>query len=238
MFENLIGESWDIYLIEGRKVGFLRRIISLAKAPNLLVCKSNIVYGDAKFSHEYYFYNEVGYPSHSYLYDLNDGAPLHVRFEDNEMIGQIDDHIFSEIIPANSRPSYGNYPLLITMPFEENHKITFTQIEDTSCTVRGTTQLISHAWESVIVANQRLTLWQIGEYTNGQLGNRYWLDENRRLRFTEWKGAKSFWVKTKEEALRLLPSAFSEYANELENEPREDDWMIDVEDWLHQNRSH
>ena len=149
---NLPGEIWESFFIEGRKVGFLRRVTAVTQAPNILSSTLYIMYGTASFRHEFSFYNEVGYPAHSYLFDTNDGAPVQVRFADNQMICQVDEDVLTESIPANARPSYGNYPLVVTMPFEEDFRVLFTQIDDASCTVQGQTELVSHGWENVIGA--------------------------------------------------------------------------------------
>jgi hypothetical protein len=231
----LLGEVGESLFIEGHKVGFLRRVTSIAKNSNVLVSTLYIIYGTVSFQHVFAFYDEVGFPSHSYLFDTNDGAPAHVRFAGNEMICQVDEDIFTEVIPADARPSYGNYPLVVTMPFEEGFKLSFTQIEDSSCTVQGTTELVSHGWENVVLGGQRSRLWLVGEYTNGQSGNRYWLDENRRVRLSHWQGAMSYWAATKEEALSDLPIELVKYANELFDTGNDSDWIAEIEEWLGQN---
>ncbi len=236
MLDRLLGETWESFFIEGYQVGFIRRLIAKTTTPKILLCKTDVIFGEAKFSHDYYFYDEPGYPSHSYLYDSNDGAPVHGRFVDDKLICQVDDHTFSEGVPAGSRPSYGNYPLVVTIPFEEGFKLSCTQIEDSSCTILGTTDLISHGWESVKVSGQNLNLWRVSENANGQLGNRYWLDSERRIRLSDWKGAESVWVANKEEAIRNLPAELLTCANSLENRDSKPDWVTDVETWLNQNQ--
>ena len=228
----LLGEVWESFFIEGHKAGFLRRVTSVAENPNILVSTLYIMYGSATFQHVFSFYDGTGYPAHSYLFDTNDGAPVHVRFAGRQMICQVDEDIFTEAIPADARPSYGNYPLVVTMPFAEGFKLSFTQIEDSSCTVQGTAELISHGWENIIIGSQHLRLWRVGEYINGQPGNRYWLDENRRVRLSHWRGAVSHWVATREEAFSNLPAELVEYARELFGAGNDSDWTAAVEKWL------
>ncbi|MCP4416970.1 MAG: hypothetical protein GY805_10130 [Chloroflexi bacterium] len=235
MRDVLLGEVWESFFIEGHKVGFLRRVTAVSETPNILVSTLTIMYGRANFKHKFYFYDEAGYPAHSYLFDTNDGAPVQARFSGNKMICQVDEHVFTEDVPADARPSYGNYPLVVTMPFEKGFRLSFTQIEDTSCTVQGKTTLISQGWETVVVGGQRLQLWLVAEYTNSQSGNRYWLDENRRVRLTHWRGAASFWVATKEEALCDLPDELVKQARNLIDGEDDPDWTVDIEKWLNQN---
>ncbi len=236
MRNTLLGEIWESFFVEGHKVGFLRRLTSVTEAPNRLITHLHIVYGAIHFQHIYSFYDEVGYPTHSYLFDTNDGAPVHVRFADNKMTCQVDEHIFTEVIPADARPSYGNFPLVVTMPFEQGFKLSFTQIEDASCTVQGTTELVSHGWKNVVIDNQQHRLWLVSEYSNGQSGNRYWLNEDRQIRMSQWQGALSYWAATKEEALSDLPTEFVDRASGLFNEDDNSDWTTEIEDWFGQNK--
>jgi hypothetical protein len=188
--------------------------------------------GNATFQHQFSFYDEDGYPAHSYLFDTNNEAAVHARFSGNEMICQVDEHTSTEAVPADARPSYGNYPLVVTMPFETGFKLSFTQIEDASCTVQGKTELISHGWESVVIDNQHLRLWLVREYTNDKPGNRYWLDKNRRIRQTHWRSATSHWVATKEEALSNLPTELIAQARKFIDGKNDSDWTVDIEKWL------
>jgi len=234
MRNKLLGEVWESFFIEGRKVGFLRRVTSVFENPNILVSTLTIMYGRATFQHTFSFYDSVGYPPHSYLFDTNDGAPVHVRFVDDEMICQVDEDIFTEIVPADARPSYGYFPLVVTMPFEQGAKLSFTSLEDASCVVQGTTELVSQGWEHVVIEGQSLRLWLVGEYTNGQLGNRYWLDEHRRIRQSQWLGAKSVWVPSQEEALSNLPAELVEYAKGAFDGSHDSNWTSEISKWLDQ----
>ncbi len=232
MRNSLLGEMWESFFIEGRKVGFLRRVTAVSATPNIFTTNLHIMYGMARLRHEFSFYNEVGYPSHAYLFDTNDGAPVEVRFSGDQMICRIDEDVFTETVPADTRPCYGNYPLVVTMPFVEGAKVTFTQIDDGSCTALGKTELVSHGWEDVMIDGQSLQLWLVGEYTNGQPGNRYWLDENRRVRQTKWRKAMSRWAVSKEEAFSDLPTAWLRSVKPIFDEDNGADWTSDVEKWL------
>jgi hypothetical protein len=110
--------------------------------------------------------------------------------------------------------------------------VSFTQIDDGSCTVLGQTELVSHGWEDVVINGKRLRLWLVGEYTNGQPGNQYWLDESRRVRQTQWRGAMSHWAASKEEAFSDLPTAWLKSVNTIFDEDNDADWTSDVEKWL------
>ncbi len=235
MRNKLLGEVWESFFIEGHKVGFLRRVTTTTETPNLLVSTLYIMYGTATFQHTFSFYDKVGYPPHSYLFDTNDGAPIHVRLADNKLICQVDEEIFTEIVPANARPSYGNYPLIVTIPFEAGFKHTFSQIDDASGTLQGITELVSHGWENIVIDNQCYQLWRVDEYTNNQLCSRYWLDENRCLRQSQWQGAVSYWAATKEEAFNDLPTELIAYANALFDNGDDSDWTNIIEKWLGQN---
>ncbi len=232
MRDVLLGEVWESFFIEGHKVGFLRRVTAVSQTPNILITTLTIMYGSATFQHQFSFYDEVGYPAHSYLFDTDNGAAVHVRFSGNEMVCQVDEHTFKEAVPADARPSYGIYPLLLTMPFEEGFRLSFTQIEDASRTVQGKIELVSHGWEDVIVDGQQLRLWRIVEYSHGQPRNRYWLDKNRRIRLTHWQGATSCWVASKEEVFSSLPTELVEQARKLIDEEADSDWTVDIEKWL------
>lgn len=237
MQPNLIGETWEAFYIERRKEGFLHRVTAYADEPQLLTTKLRIVYGSAYFQHTFSFYNRPNYPAHSFVFDTNDGAPIQARFENGTMICQVDDDQFVESVPVKSRPAYGNYPLIITMPFERDAQITYTQIDESSCVLVGQTQLISHGWEEVEWQHQRLKLWLVGEYTNGRLGNRYWLDAERRIRLTQWQGAVSNWVATKEEAVRGLSAEIQKRANQLDKHQSNVDWTQEIEAWLNNEQS-
>lgn len=234
MRNKLLGEVWESFFIEGHKVGFLRRVTSISENPNILVSTLTIMYGRASFQHTFSFYDSVGYPPYSYLFDTNDGAPVHARFVGDEMICQVDDDIFVETVPADARPSYGYYPLVVTVPFEKGFKLSFTPIEDASCTIQGVTELVSHGWENVILNEQSLQLWLVSEYTNGQLGNRYWLDEHRRIRQSQWLGAKSVWVPSQEEALSNLPTELAASARDAFGGINDSDWTVEIIKWLDQ----
>jgi hypothetical protein len=230
----LLGEVWESFYVEGHKVGFLHRITTTTSNPEILVSKLHIRYGVANFQHIFSFYNKTGYPPHSYIFDTNDGAPVHVRFTGSEMICQVDVDIFNESIPSNARPSYGNYPLIVTIPFVEGFKISFTQIDDAPCTLLGPAELVSKGWENVVVGDQKLRLWAVAEYTKGQPGNRYWLDDKRRIRQSFWRGAVSYWVATKEEALTNLPTELTRQMNEPTDTGNDLDWTTEIIDWLNE----
>jgi hypothetical protein len=232
MRSNLLGEVWESFFIEGQKVGFLRRITAVSSSPNIFTTTLHIIYGTARFRHKFSFYNAVGYPAHSYLFDTNDGAPVQVKFVENQMICQVDEDIFTETISGNARPRYGSYPLVVTMPFSEGAKVSFTQIDDGACTVLGQAELISHGWDNVVIDGQHLKLWLVGEYTSGQPGNRYWLDESRRVRQTQWRGATSRWVASKEEAFSGFPTSWIKSVEAIFYEDNESDWTSDVAKWL------
>src|SRR5262245_24384312 len=123
MSENvLLGEIWEAFYVWGYQVGVLRRITEPSTDfPNVLLSKLQIVLaveGEINsYEHVYYFYDRTGFPSHSYLFDAGQGAPVHVRFVNEQMICQVDDDIFTEKVPDDARPSYGYYPLVVTIPF-------------------------------------------------------------------------------------------------------------------------
>jgi hypothetical protein len=234
-----LGEIWESFHIEGHKVGFMRRLTSAAEQPGLLTSKLHVMFfaqgGIASFKHEFTFYNKAGYPPHSYLFDTNDGAPVHVRFSGNQMVCQVDEEIFTEPIPADARPTYGYYPHVVTIPFRDGHKIPFTPIIDSSCTVQARSALVGHGWDNVSVGNQIMRLWLVGEQTDGRMGNRYWLDEQRRIRQSCWQGAMTYWVPTREEALSGLPAALIEYVKESFDTSNDSDWTSEIVEWLSQD---
>ena len=108
-------------------------------------------------------------------------------------------------------------------------------MEDSAYVVDGRTELISYGWENVKVRDQDLRLWLVSEYINHEPCNRYWLDKNRRVRKTQWRGAISYWEETKEEALRDLPNKFKENAKEILSVDGDSDWIGEIERWLVQN---
>ena len=235
MREILLREAWESFHVEGHKLGFIHRITLPSKEhPEILTSTVTIMFGAAAFQHIFSFRDVPGYPALSYLFDTNDGAPVHVRFEQGEMICQVDELIFTEAVPADARPSYGNYPLIVTIPFVENAKVAFTQIDDSSCANLGTVELISHGWEDVHINGERLHLWQVVEYKDGQAGNHYWLDEARHVYKSNWRGATSYLVANKEEALRGLSAEFINRAEEILDKSPDSDWTDGIMDWLNQ----
>jgi len=240
MTDNVpLGEIWETFHIQGHKVGFLHRATTPAMDfSNVLMSKLQVVLdvqGEITcYEHVYYFHNRAGFPSHSYLLDAGQGAPIHVRFVDNQMICQVDDDIFREIVPDDARPSYGYYPLVVTVPFIPGYLLPFTRVDDVSCCVEGSAQFVSHGWEPVTLQGERLSLWRVDEYAGHRLTNQYWLDAARRIRQSKWLGAISYWVPTKDEALTGLPSKLVATAAKMLNGATEFDWS-EVIDWLTDN---
>ncbi|MGB1253953.1 MAG: hypothetical protein ACPG8W_25315, partial [Candidatus Promineifilaceae bacterium] len=153
MRDKLLGEVWESFYIEQRKVGFMRRVTTLVRGKNVLRTRLTLMYGRARFNHTFAYYDETGYPSQAYLFDSNDGAPIHARFVGDQMICQVDDDIFTEMVSADARPRHGNYPLIVTIPFEVGYRIAYTQIDDASCTQFGKIELVSQGWRQVQVGN-------------------------------------------------------------------------------------
>ena len=233
----LLGEIWEAFYIQGYQVGLLHRTTTIATDfPTVLMSKLQVVRAVAgeitSYEHVYYFYNRAGFPSHSYLFDAGQEAPVHVRFVDDQMICQVDDDIFMEKVPGDARPSYGYYPLVVTIPFITGYRLRFTRVDDASCSVEGTAQFVSHGWESVVLQGERLSLWRVDEYARDRLTNQYWLDEARRIRQSKWLGAISYWVPTKEKALSgLSPKWVTAVTKTLENSTKID-WSSEVISWL------
>lgn len=232
---DLVGEVWESFYVEGRKLGFVHRKTAVSPTPDVLTTTMTLMYGTARFHHAFSFYNEAGYRPHSYLFDSNDGAPVHVRFVDDEIVCQVDEQIFRETMPVNTRPSYGYYPLVVTLPFTVGARVAFTRLDDASCTVQGTGEFVAVGWEDVAVAGERVRLWLVQEMLNGRLANRYWLDEERRIRKSNWRGATSYWVPTQEEALASLPQPLLDDALNMLSKKESADWMDDIVTWLANN---
>ena len=233
----LLQDTWESFYIEQRKVGIMRRVTTVGADPSVLVTKLTILYGQARFEHTYAFLNAEGYRSHSYLYDTNDGAPIHAKFDGERMICQVDDDRFVERVSADARPRHGNYPLIVTIPFEVGYRTSYTQIDDASCTQFGKIELVSQGWRTVTVGGQPLRLWRVDEYSQMQLGNRYWLDEQRRVRLSQWRGATSRWVSSRDVAFEGLSAEFATRATAILSGDHNLNWTNDLEKWLHTQRS-
>ena len=241
MSDNLfLGEIWESFHVQGYKVGFLRRTTTPAMDfPNVLMSTLQVILAVegqiTSYEHIYYFHDRPGFPSHSYLFDAGQGAPVHVRFVDGQMICQVDDDVFTEVVPADARPSYGYYPLVVTIPLISGVRVPFTRVDDASCTVEGNAQFVSYGWEPVILQGERLSLWRVDEYAGHRLTNQYWLDEARRIRQSRWLGAVSYWVPTREEALSGLPPKWIPAVTKMLDGPAEADWTSEVLAWLTHN---
>jgi len=235
-----LGEVWESFHIEGHKVGFMRRITSAAEQPGLLITRLHVMFfaqgGIANFEHEFTFYDQAGYPPHAYLFDTNNGAPVHVRFSGSSMVCQVDEEVFTESIPPDARPTYGYYPHVVTMPFSAGYRMPFTPIIDSSCTVQDRSALVGRGWENVSIGDKTMRLWLVAEETGGRLGNRYWLDEKRRIRQSNWQGAMSYWAPGRAEALAGLPTALIEYVQESFDTADESDWTAEIVEWLSENQ--
>ena len=229
-----MGESWEVFQIEGRKAGILRRVTAPADRPDLIKTTLHIVYGNAVFKHEFQFHDQTGFPSHSYLYDTNDGAPVYAEFKDRQMTCQIDEEKFIENVPADARPAYGNFPLIVTAPFENEFIVSYTQVDDGSGSMLGKAELISKGWEEVTVNRIKCKLWRIDEFLNGQTGNCYWLDGSRQLKLTQWQGAISYQVKTKAEAIDQLPSNTLANIQTTLGSTDQPDWIDEINSWLNE----
>lgn len=241
MYDNLLlGEIWETFHIKGYQVGFLHRITAPAfDFPKVLMTTLQVVLtveGEiTSYEHVYYFHDRDGFPSHSYLFDAGQGAAVHVRFVENQMICQVDDDVFTEIVPGNARPSYGYYPLIVTIPFTTGYVLPFTRVDDASCNIEGSAEFVSRGWEPVVLRGERLSLWRVDEYTGDHLTNQYWLDEARRIRKSNWPGGVSYWVATKEDALSGLPPKWASAATKMLNSSAESDWTSEVIAWLTDN---
>jgi hypothetical protein len=235
--DYLLGEIWEAFYIQGYQVGVLNRTTTPAiELPNVLMSRLQVVLVVAgeitSYEHVYYFYNRAGFPSHSYLFDAGQGAPVHVRFADNQMICQIDDDVFIEKVPGDARPSYAYYPLVATIPFIPGYRLPFTRVDDASCSVEGHAEFVSHGWAPVLLQGERVSLWRVDEYARDRLTNQYWLDDARRIRQSKWLGAISYWVPTKETALAGLSHRWiTAVAKTLENSTKID-WSSEVISWL------
>ena len=232
-----LGEIWEAFYIQGYQVGVLNRTTAPAiDLPNVLMSRLQVVLimaGEITgYEHVYYFYNRAGFPSHSYLFDAGQGAPVHVRFVEGQMICQVDDDISTENISDDARPSYGYYPLVVTIPFTPDYRVPFTRVDDASCSVEGPAQFVSYGWEPVILQGERLSLWRVDEYARDRLTNQYWLDETRRIRQSKWLGAVSHWVPTKEEALAGFSTKWVTAVTKMFENSTKIDWSSEVISWL------
>ena len=237
----LLGEIWEAFTIQGYKVGLLHRTTTPAtEFPNVLMSRLQVILtveGQiTSYEHVYYFYNKAGFPSHSYLFDAGQEAPVHVRFVGNQMICQIDDDIFTETVPDDARPSYGYYPLVVTIPFTMDYRLPFTRVDDASCSIEGRAEFVSRGWEAVALEGKLLSLWRVDEYAAHHLTNQYWLDEARHIRQSKWLGAVSYWVPIREEALAGLPSKWATAATTMLESSPKTDWMSEVVAWLTGNQ--
>jgi hypothetical protein len=233
----LLGELWEAFYIQGYQVGVLHRTTTpTADLPNVLMSTLRVVLtvqGEiTSFEHIYYFHDRAGFPSHSYLFDAGQGAPVHVRFAGDQMISQVDDDIFTEKVPGDARPSYGYYPLVVTIPFTPGYCLPFTRVDDASCNVEGPAQFVSQGWEPVLLRGERLSLWRVDEYAGQRLTNQYWLDETRRIRQSKWLGAVSYWVPTKDEALSGLSAKWVTGVTKMLESSTKTDWSAEVIAWL------
>jgi len=233
----LLGEIWEAFYIQGYQVGFLHRTtIPATDFPNVLMTTLQVVLtvgGEiSSYEHVYYFHNRAGFPSHSYLFDAGHGAPVHVRFVGNQMICQIDDDVFTEIVPDDARPSYGYYAPVVTIPFIAGYRLPFTRVDDASCSVEGSAAFVSHGWELLLLQGEHLPLWQVDEYAGQRLTNQYWLDEARHIRQSKWLGAISYWMPTKDEALAHLPPKWISAATKMLDSSTKTDWTSEVIAWL------
>gem|GEM_PF-6275709 len=236
----LLGEIWETFHIQGYQVGFLHRITTPAiDFPNVLKSSLQVILtveGEiTSYEHVYYFYNQAGFPSHSYLFDAGQGAPVHVRFVEDQMICQVDDDVFTELVPGDARPSYGYYPVVVTIPFTTGYLLPFTRVDDASCSVEGYAEFVSRGWEPVVIRGERLSLWRVDEYAGYRLTNQYWLDEARRIRKSNWPGGVSYWVPTKEDALSSLPPKWVTAAAKMLDRSMQSDWTSEVIAWLTDN---
>lgn len=235
MRHRLLGQVWEAFYVEQRKVGFMWRLTTAEPESDLITTRLIILYGRARIQHTFSFYERAGFPAHSYLFDANDGAAIHARFVNGQILCQVDDDVVAEAVSADARPRYGNYPLIVTMPFEVGYRVPFTQIDDASGTVFGKIELVSQGWRSVQVGGQPMKLWLVDEYSRVRLGNRYWLDEQRRIRLTQWQGATSRWVATKAEAFAGLSAELIAQAQQLLSGTSTEDLTSEIEAWLQDN---
>lgn len=82
----------------------------------------------------------------------------------------------------------------------------------------------------------RIALYRLRQFRDPKrgtsyIGDRYWLDESRCVRQTQWRGATSRWAASKEEAFSDLPTMWLKSVRTIFDEV-DSDWTSDVEKWL------
>lgn len=232
MVSNLINETWEAFFIEQQKIGLVHRVTTRVDASDLLVTHWHIAYGSVRFQHSYYFYDQAGYPSHSFIYDANDGAPIYGRFINGQLVCQVDEDVFVEAVTANARPTIGSLPLVITIPFVEGHRQSFPVIDEATGSIHGLTTLVSKGWENIQLNGQSYRLWCVREEVSGRSSNVYWLDEERNVQVTRWQGGVCQLVPGREEALNGLPNETITNALKLIDGNPNLEWTNDIEAWL------
>ena len=211
------GETWEAFLIGGKKVGFTRRVTVLDQRSNEATTSFTLAFATEgqtlRFRNTLRFANEAGFRWKSYRFEMPDGRVVEVSFDGKRITGNTAGGKVDQPVAADTVPTYGLYPSIIHLPFEKGSFIEMTAMEDASCELLPHTRLVSVGWENVRIGASSVKLWRVEETTGGKRGNTYWLDEQRRLRKADWQGAESIWVESKAEALSGLPQEVARLAD-------------------------
>jgi hypothetical protein len=86
-------------------------------------------------------------------------------------------------------PTFGAYPAVVSMPFDEGAVVEMTRLFDTGGIVDEEAALVSTGWDEVEIGGEQQPLWRVDLYAGGQLSASFWMDAVRHLRLSDWKGA-------------------------------------------------
>jgi len=200
-------EIWEAFLVDGKKSGFLRRQIRRAAGDLVEIDLSVAFVSDdelIRFRHGFAFRDAPGFPWTSYRLERPDRAVTAIRFDGAQVSGEVAGSSIEMPVPPGTVPSYGFYPHVLSMPFEEGYRRRLPALEDASCTLLPEVDLVSVGWETIRLLDVREHLWRIDELGDEEGANTYWLDADRRLRKADWEGIESIRVPGREQALAGL----------------------------------
>ncbi len=150
------------------------------------------------------FLRAPGSPWTSYRMETGPGRDVEATFTDGRVSVTTETETTEIEAPPDARPTYGYYPIVTTIAFEEGEEFPFTPINDGDGALMEPRTYVVTGPDEVDINGETLSLWKIEEREGATPKNIYWLDEKRSIRKSYWDGAESYLTETKEAALTNL----------------------------------
>ena len=182
------GERWEAVWVGGDKRGFLRRTVAVEDSGQIGVEERLAVMSQGEISwltSKVWVADVDDFPWHRYEITVGFRPPV-VWLHHGDTLTCEGVTVETTALPL---PTFGAYPAIVSMPFDEGTVIEVTRLFDTGGIVDDEAALVSTGWEEVEVGGQSEPLWRVDLYAGGRSSATFWMDAVRHLRLSDWKGA-------------------------------------------------